>query len=213
MALSTCARSVVGTWTSAMPRMYVAAQKPARSPTTPPPSAITTEVRSSPPCANSSSSVPARSQDFDGSPAGTTCSLTRTPASAVAMRQRVRRTATPRWRRSRARRCGPGHLADVVARRVESSPAPTRTWYASAAVPATRTRHARPTGSAAITASATSVGVRPRRCRPRDRPLPDRATDGVQGCFGQPPARLPPADGRSPASPSRAIASSGVTER
>lgn len=37
---STMASSVVGTWIKGTPRMYVAATKPARSPTTPPPSAI-----------------------------------------------------------------------------------------------------------------------------------------------------------------------------
>ena len=39
IALSTCASSVVGTWTSGMPRRKVAAAKPAMSPTTPPPTA------------------------------------------------------------------------------------------------------------------------------------------------------------------------------
>ena len=48
IALSTCASSVVGTCTRRMPRRYVAAAKPARSPTTPPPKATTTAPRSAP---------------------------------------------------------------------------------------------------------------------------------------------------------------------
>ena len=42
---STCASSVVGTCTKATPRWKVAAAKPARSPMTPPPSAIRVVVR------------------------------------------------------------------------------------------------------------------------------------------------------------------------
>src|SRR5260221_496323 len=42
---STCASSVVGTWSNATPRWYTAAAKPARSPTTPPPSATTRPSR------------------------------------------------------------------------------------------------------------------------------------------------------------------------
>ena len=43
IALSTCASSVVGTCTSVTPRRYVAAAKPAASPMTPPPTAMTTD--------------------------------------------------------------------------------------------------------------------------------------------------------------------------
>ena len=45
--LSTCASSVVGTCTNGTPRRYVAATKPARSPTTPPPSATMNDFLSS----------------------------------------------------------------------------------------------------------------------------------------------------------------------
>ena len=43
---STCAKSEVGTCTKSTPRRRIAAAKPARSPTTPPPSAITRSLRS-----------------------------------------------------------------------------------------------------------------------------------------------------------------------
>ncbi len=55
--LSTCASSVVGICTNGSPRSAVAAANPARSPTTPPPSAITAVRRSTP--ASSSASTPA----------------------------------------------------------------------------------------------------------------------------------------------------------
>jgi len=43
---STCASSEVGTCTKSTPRRRIAAAKPARSPTTPPPSAMTRSLRS-----------------------------------------------------------------------------------------------------------------------------------------------------------------------
>ena len=46
MAASTCASRVVGTWTRATPRRMVAAAKPAMSPMTPPPTAMTVAERS-----------------------------------------------------------------------------------------------------------------------------------------------------------------------
>ena len=39
------ARSEVGTWTTLMPRRYMAAERPAMSPVTPPPSATTQSSR------------------------------------------------------------------------------------------------------------------------------------------------------------------------
>src|SRR5919198_204850 len=43
---STCASRLVGTWMKSRPRRTLAAAKPARSPTTPPPSATTRSPRS-----------------------------------------------------------------------------------------------------------------------------------------------------------------------
>ena len=75
------ARSEVGTCTNGMPRMYVEATNPARSPTTPPPRATTAQSRVSPSDAMADQISPATASDFESSPAGTTISLTRKPAA------------------------------------------------------------------------------------------------------------------------------------
>ena len=64
------ASSVVGTWTTGMPRMKVAATKPARSPITPPPSAITVVSRPAPHRESASVSSDQRSRVFCRSPGG-----------------------------------------------------------------------------------------------------------------------------------------------
>ncbi len=69
--LSTCASSVVGTCTNRSPRANVAATNPARSPTTPPPSATTTDLRSAPWSSICSHSSAATSADLLCSPAST----------------------------------------------------------------------------------------------------------------------------------------------
>ncbi len=79
---STIESSVVGACTSVTPRMYVEAANPARSPTTPPPSATTAQSRPSESCAMASHISLATSTDFVSSPAGTTMSDTRKPAAA-----------------------------------------------------------------------------------------------------------------------------------
>ena len=58
---STWDSSVVGTCTTSMPRIQQAAAKPARSPTTPPPSAITAVPRSAPPASSPSAAARASS--------------------------------------------------------------------------------------------------------------------------------------------------------
>ncbi len=69
---STMESKVVGTCTTGMPRMNVDAVKPARSPTTPPPSATQAQSRVRPSDAMASHTSPATSKDFAPSPAGTT---------------------------------------------------------------------------------------------------------------------------------------------
>ena len=81
---STIESRVVGTCTTGTPRMYAAAANPARSPTTPPPKAATAQSRPKPMPAMASHISPSTSMDFDPSPAGTTMSLTRNPASESA---------------------------------------------------------------------------------------------------------------------------------
>ena len=71
------ASSDVGACTTVMPRMNVDAVNPARSPTTPPPSATTAQSRPSFKSAIASQISLATSTDFVFSPAGTTISLTR----------------------------------------------------------------------------------------------------------------------------------------
>ena len=78
--LSTCASSVVGTCTNRSPRANVAATNPARSPTTPPPSATTTDLRSAPSSSICSHSSAATSGDLLCSPASTTRMSTSQPS-------------------------------------------------------------------------------------------------------------------------------------
>ena len=73
---STCASSVVGTWTRCMPRSVTPAAKPARSPTTPPPSATTASRRSIRAARSPSTTFARAAKLFDASPGGmvtTTC--------------------------------------------------------------------------------------------------------------------------------------------
>ena len=80
-AASTMARSVVGTCTQAMPRMYVAAANPATSPTTPPPTATTAPARSIPSASMRSQRSPSVSSVFMSSDAFMEIRATRMPAS------------------------------------------------------------------------------------------------------------------------------------
>src|SRR5262249_52704521 len=81
MEASTWARSVVGTWTKLTPRMYVAAVKPARSPTAPPPTATTVELRSRPASRNRSQVEAATSRVLARSPSGRSTVVTSKPAA------------------------------------------------------------------------------------------------------------------------------------
>src|SRR6185437_3807064 len=64
------AQHLLGTWAWRMPRWYTAAQKPDRSPTTPPPTATTRSPRVAPARASSRSTCSARASVFSDSPAG-----------------------------------------------------------------------------------------------------------------------------------------------
>jgi hypothetical protein len=70
MDASIIANSEVGTCTTGTPRMKVAATKPARSPTTPPPNATTVVSRPKPWASISSVSFSQLSRVFHSSPAG-----------------------------------------------------------------------------------------------------------------------------------------------
>src|SRR3990172_8260781 len=82
MDASTWARSVVGSWTKGIPRMYVAATNPARSPTAPPPSARSVEVRSRPAARQSSQQRSATARVLAVSPSPTPISAPQKPGSA-----------------------------------------------------------------------------------------------------------------------------------
>src|SRR5207249_9652771 len=71
MEASTCASTVVGSWTKLTPRMYVAATKPATSPTAPPPSASTVDVRSRPASSSAFQQRSATPSVLAASPSGT----------------------------------------------------------------------------------------------------------------------------------------------
>ena len=72
MLESTIASRVVGTATRRTPRSHVAAARPARSPTIPPPTAITTPPRSIRFRSMNASRSPSADSDFERSLAGTT---------------------------------------------------------------------------------------------------------------------------------------------
>ena len=94
-ALSTCATTVVGRWTSGRPRSSVAATNPARSPTTPPPRAKTGVSRVTPTPSAQSSASRYVSSDFDASPAATTRGSGCQPPASIAARTSSRyRSAT-----------------------------------------------------------------------------------------------------------------------
>jgi hypothetical protein len=97
MEESTQASMEVGTCTTGTPRMYVAATNPARSPTTPPPSA-TTHVSRWQRCSSIQSSMSALTdRHLDASPAGTTFS---SGAAAVPPPPPPSASAKPAMRRS-----------------------------------------------------------------------------------------------------------------
>ena len=77
---STWASSVVGTWMKSTPRSSTAAAKPARSPTTPPPSATSVVLRSGRRSSNSFISRPKAPNSLLLSPAGRVMEVVRTPA-------------------------------------------------------------------------------------------------------------------------------------
>ncbi len=80
--LSTCASSVVGTWTKRQPRRRIAAANPVRSPTTPPPSAMTASPRSTPRVSSVSTTVSSVRQFFCPSPGVTISGCAVSPAAA-----------------------------------------------------------------------------------------------------------------------------------
>ena len=73
---STWESRVVGICTKSTPRRTVAAAKPARSPTTPPPRATTASVRVSPAAIMASHSSDSRPAHLAPSPAGTVWAVT-----------------------------------------------------------------------------------------------------------------------------------------
>jgi hypothetical protein len=75
------ARNVVGICSTATPRRYVAAAKPAMSPVTPPPSATTASVRVRRLSLRKRSICPYVSSVFDPSPGGKAMRATAKPAS------------------------------------------------------------------------------------------------------------------------------------
>ncbi len=79
---STCASSVVGTWTKGMPRWQIAAAKPAMSPTTPPPSAITVVERSARSSSSRVSTSCSVAQVLCVSPSGISTASLAMPAAA-----------------------------------------------------------------------------------------------------------------------------------
>ena len=76
------ASRVVGSCTQSMPRIQQAAVKPARSPTTPPPSANTVASRVAPSVASASIAALKLSRVLCDSPAGITCTATCRPGRA-----------------------------------------------------------------------------------------------------------------------------------
>ena len=81
---SLAASNVVGTWTKGTPRMYAAAAKPVRSPTTPPPSSISVVPRSHR-CSRSASKIRfSVSQSLCCSPSGSVIVITSTPRASSA---------------------------------------------------------------------------------------------------------------------------------
>ena len=84
MLESTIASSVVGTATRRMPRSQIEAANPARSPTVPPPTAITRPSRSTFCLSRKASTSCSAAIDFERSPAGTTWIDGFTPAGLIA---------------------------------------------------------------------------------------------------------------------------------
>ena len=81
IALSTWATRVVGTCQRGSPRANVAATKPARSPTTPPPTATMCVLRSTASSARPVHNRAAEVTPFDDSPEGTSSAVVTTPAA------------------------------------------------------------------------------------------------------------------------------------
>ena len=80
---STIASKVVGSCTQSMPRIQQAAAKPARSPTTPPPSANTQASRLAPSVASASITAENSCRVLEASPAAITCSPIFRPGCAA----------------------------------------------------------------------------------------------------------------------------------
>ena len=115
--LSTIARRLVGTIRSGSPRAYVAATNPARSPTTPPPTATTHVCRSAFISTSSSNRTEARPRLFEASPAGTTAERSAIPAAARAEATRAAFVATFSSVTTRAdRHPRPAHVRSSEAR-------------------------------------------------------------------------------------------------
>ena len=175
--------SVVGTCTTRTPRSQVAATKPARSVTAPPPSDTTASERVKARCPSSDQSPPATSTVLAASPSGTAARTTSTPPPSRAVSTRVATSDTER-------ECTSSTCAAALPTSEGSSsntPAPTTTSYGDS--PVTAMRVVMPT-----------PGRRPRRpprratCRPwrpcRWRPVrravagpPSAGSTGRAGCL------------------------------
>jgi hypothetical protein len=119
---STIASSVVGNCTKRTPRIQQAAAKPARSPTTPPPSASTVTSRLAPASASACIASPKRASDFSCSPAGMMKECSCLPAST---RSSVGRYSGATLLSLSTKACAPG--TSVAIRGEPSSPPPTCT--------------------------------------------------------------------------------------
>ena len=125
--LSTCDSSVVGTCTNGRPRSVVAAAKPARSPTTPPPSAITAVRRSIPRVEQLIHHLAVTwIRVFDVSPGGTVMLRVSIPVSASPRSSAGRCSgATVASVTTTARFCGSTGASSAPARASRSSPTTT----------------------------------------------------------------------------------------
>ncbi len=85
-AASTIASSVVGTWTTRTPRSQVAATKPARSVTAPPPTPTTASERVKPACPSTCQQNARTAEVFASSPSGTSAATASKPCATRSSR-------------------------------------------------------------------------------------------------------------------------------
>ena len=135
-AASTMASSVVGTWTTLTPRSHVAATKPARSVTVPPPTPTIASERVKPDCPRTAQRREATSADLASSASGTSTMNAEKPCDP-----RSSRTACPvarsarGWMTSTRSTPAPSRPASSP-----SSPVPITTSYAESLPSPTRMR-------------------------------------------------------------------------